>query len=196
MPSRLFLFAALLALLAAAPTAQAQSLYADPIAREPGDILTVILVEETAAQRASGYDSRSAAGLGGSATVNAPTLASRFGADAEFSKNASTSNQTVQSDLLEGTLTARVVDVDEGGNLVVRGERRLNVNGVTHVMRVAGLVRPLDVRYNNTVLSYQIANAEVEYRRAGLSRRFFSPGLLAKAGAVVVLGAAVFFGMQ
>ncbi len=192
---RLSFLAALLTALAA-PAAHAQSLYADPIARQAGDVLTVILAEETAAQRESGYDARSSAGLGGSASVEGPSLSSRFGADTEFSKSASTSNQTVQSDLLQGTLTARVTEVDEAGNLIVEGERRLNVNGVTHVMYVSGIVRPLDVRYDNTVLSYQIANAEVEYRRAGLSRRFFSPGLLAKAGAAVVLGVAVFLGTQ
>lgn len=183
-------------LLLAVPAARAQSLYADPKARQAGDVLTVVLAEQTAAQRESGYDASSSAGLGGSASVEGPSLSSRFGTDAQFSKNASSSNQTVQSDLLEGRLTARVTETDEAGNLIVEGERRLNVNGVTHVMYVSGLVRPLDVRYDNTVLSYQIANAEVEYRKAGLGRRFLSPGFFAKAGGVVLLGAAIVFGLQ
>jgi flagellar L-ring protein precursor FlgH len=102
----------------------------------------------------------------------------------------------VQSDLLQGTLTVSVAEVDDAGNLVIEGERRLNVNGVTHFMRVTGTVRPFDIRTDNTLFSYQIANADIEYRRDGLIQRYAGPGFFAKAGAVVVLGAAIFFGAQ
>jgi flagellar L-ring protein precursor FlgH len=159
-------------------------------------MLTIILAEQTSAQRASGYENSSNSRLGGSSGINSPDINSTFGVNAQFNKSSENSNETVQSDMLQGQLTARVVEVDDTGNLVVEGERRIEVNGVTHLMRVRGFVRPFDVRSDNTLFSYQIANAEIEYRRAGFTRRFIKPGFMAKAGAVVALGAAIFFGMQ
>lgn len=182
--------------LAAPPVATAQSMYADARARQPGDVLTVLLSENTSAQRESSYQNRSNSSLGGSGGVNSPSLSGTFGLDAQFNKQAENANETIQSDLLQGTLTVQVVEVNDAGNLVVEGERRLNVNGVTHFMRVTGTVRPFDITSDNTLYSYQIANADIEYRQAGLSKRFVSPGFLARVGAVAVLGAAIVFGAQ
>ena len=183
------LFTLLLIALAAAPLADAQSLFADPKANRPGDILTIVLAERADAQRASRYQDESSARMGGSGSVGSNT----FGADAQFSQEADARNNTAQSDLLTGTLTALVTGLDEAGNLTVAGERSINVNGVTHVMKVTGSVRMRDIRYDNTVLSYQIANAQIEYRRAGKAARFLKPATLVRAGAVVLLGLAAFF---
>lgn len=184
------------ALLLGTVPAHAQSLYADFRARAVGDVITIILAEQTSAQRSTGYENNSSSSLGGGSNVDSPDINSTFGVNASFSKASENSNETMQSDLLEGTITARIVDVDEYGNLMIEGERHLNVNGVTHLMRVSGMVRPTDISSSNTLLSHQIANADVEYRRDGFTRRFIKPGFMAKAGAVVALGAAVFFGMQ
>ena len=188
--------ALVVALLIGAGPAQAQSMYADFRAREVGDVITIILAEQTSAQRSTGYENNSSSSLGGSSGVESPDLNSTFGVNASFNKASENTNETVQSDMLEGTITARIVEVDEYGNLRVEGERHLNVNGVTHLMRVSGMVRPVDISTSNTLLSHQIANAEVEYRRDGFTRKFIKPGFMAKAGAVVALGAAIFFGMQ
>lgn len=176
-------------LLAAVPAAEAQSLFADPIARSAGDVLTIVLAERTNAARSSRFDDQSRASLGGSGSApNGDT----FALDATFSQDAEARNSTVQSDLLSGTFTARVDSLDAYGNLVVQGERSLNVNGVTHVMKVRGLVRPLDVRYDNTVLSYQIADAQIEYRKAGRASRWLGIGTATRLGALALLGAAAF----
>lgn len=183
-----------LIMVSAGPSA-AQSLYADPKANNVGDIITVVLAERTNAQRESGWDNQARSGFGGSAGVS-NGLEGSFGVDARFNKDAQARNTSSQRDLLTGTFSARVVDRDLRGNLVVSGERRLHVNGQTHILKVSGLIRPFDIRHDNSVLSYQIADAEIEYRQAGMHRRFVRPGFLARAGAVVVLGAAIIFATQ
>ena len=180
--------------LALPASSAAQSLYEDPRANQVGDVVTVILAEETSAQRESGYQGQSSAQFGGSG--GASQLENTFGVDAEFSSGSNSSNESMQNELLQGRLTAEVVDVNDTGNLIIEGERRVNINGVTHIMHVTGTVRDLDVRGDNTLFSYEIANADIEYRRAGVSRRFFRPGILARVGAVAALGAAIFFGTQ
>lgn len=175
--------------------AQAQiSLYSDPKANSAGDLLTVVLVERTTARRASAWSNQSNAGLSGSGDVSGGALSGAFSADATFNKAAQNENSSSQQDLLNGTVTTRVTGIDDGGNLIIEGERRLNVNGETHLLRIAGVVRPIDVRSNNTVLSPDIASAMIEYRRSGIHRRFLSPATIAKIGLVGLLGAAVALG--
>ncbi len=190
-----YLIAASLILSMTAPALAQSSLYSDPRAGREGDVLTVVLAERTSAARQSDWDNRSGSGFGGSANVS-NGVTGNFALDANFNKEALNRNQSSQRDLLTGTFTARVIDTDEHGNLIIAGERRLHVNGETHLLRVSGLVRPFDVRYANSILSYQIANADIEYRHAGAHRRFVRPGFLARAGAVVVIGAALLFASQ
>ncbi len=189
------LFPLLLLLVAAVPARAQTSLYADPRANDAGDVLTVVLAERTSAARHSDWDNRSGSGFGGSANVSGDATGS-FALDANFNKEALNRNQSSQRDLLTGTFTARVLEKDEHGNLVISGERKLHVNGETHLLRVSGLVRPFDVRYDNSILSYQIADANIEYRHAGAHRRFVRPGFLARVGAAAVLGAAVIYAVQ
>lgn len=189
--------AALLALflLASALPARAQiSLFADPKATDTGDLLTVVLVERTTAQRQSAWSNSSNAALAGGGDVSGGTLSGVFSADASLNKAARTENRSSQQDLLNGTVTTRIVNVDAQGNLIIEGERRLSVNGETHLLRIAGIVRPLDVRSNNTVLSPDIADAVIEYRRSGIHRGFLKPGTFVKLGAIGLLAAAIALG--
>jgi len=178
-------------------SAQGQSLYSDPTAAEPGDVLTVILDEQTSAQRASSYEGSSSSEISGSGSATGNGLAGQFGADAQIENETENSNQTVQSGTLTGTLTVRVVEVNEAGNLMVTGKRNLTVNGATHVMEVSGIVRTDDIRHDNTVLSHQIADAKIKYNQSGMRHNgFFSKGFLLKAGSAILVGISVLLGLQ
>ena len=192
-PAPFWALTLLAALVACAAPAAAQSLFADAVARRPGDVITVVLAERTQAQRESASDEQAQAGLGGGASVG-PPVSGQFGLDARYASDATARSRSAQSDLLSGTVSVVVTDVDEAGNLVVEGERTMNVNGAGHRLRLAGLVRPDDVRAGNVVFSYQIANAEVDYRQDGLRNKFFGPSFFAKAAAVVLVVAAVALG--
>ena len=200
--------ALLLAALVAAPTfaqADADSLASAPLAsaaprvvsmfsalraHQPGDLLTVRLEERTSARRSSESSASASSDLAGAASAGGV-----FGFDAAVAGRRDSDSRTVQSDLLTGTLTARVVEVDAVGNLVVEGERRLTVDGATHRMTVRGLVRPADVGPQNTVFSYQIAGADVVYEQEG-SSGFLSARFLTKVATVVVVAAAVVVGVM
>lgn len=184
----------LLAAFTAGPALAQLSVFADPKADAMGDLLTVVLVERTSAHRQSNWNNQSNAGIGAAADVSSSDLTGRFALDARFNKEARNRNSSSQEDLLQGTITARVVDVDPTGNLVIEGERKLSVNGETHLLRVSGIVRPIDVRSNNSVRSPDIANADIEYRRSGIHRRWVRPAFFVRAGVVAVLAAAIALG--
>lgn len=177
--------------------AQSQSLYADPTAAEPGDVLTVVLDERTSAQRASSYEGSSSSSVSGGGSASGPGLSSQFGANAQINSETQNDNETAQSGTLTGTVTVRVVDVNQAGNLVVTGSRNLTVNGGTHVMEVSGIVRASDIRHDNTVLSHQIADAEITYNQDGArGNGFFSKGFLLKAGSAILVGISIFLGLN
>lgn len=170
------------------------SLYSDLRAMSTGDLLTVVLEERTSARRTTTSSDQTETAYGGSASVS-PTLGGTFSLGGDFARRSGEDSRTVQSDLLVGTLTARVVGVDPAGNLLVEGERQLDVDGTTHILQVSGLVRPQDVGPSNSVLSHQIADARVAYRtEGGGGLPFLSSKLLTTIGAAAVLIGAVVLG--
>lgn len=194
-PTRRLVPLLVLASCLAVPAYGQVSLFADFKARQEGDLITVILAERTAAQRASEWKNASKSNVGGSAGLsNSSDLSGHFALDAQFNKSDENRNGSVQSDLLRGTMTAIIAQTDTWGNLQIEGERQLNVNGETHVMKISGTVRINDILPDNTVLSYKIANASIEYRRAGgVKRSLLKPGRVARFGTALVLGAAAIF---
>ncbi|GAB5519415.1 MAG: hypothetical protein RhofKO_16660 [Rhodothermales bacterium] len=191
---RAFLWIALL-FITAAPL-HAQSLFSDFKAHNVGDVITIRLAERTSAQRASGWDNQSSANTSGNGSVNGGTLNGTFGVNSQFAADASNTNSSVQSDLLRGIMTARIVNVDSTGSLVIEGTRSLNVNGETHKMQVQGFARARDITRDNTIFSYQLADATIIYKRDGFGKRRFKPGFFARAAGVALLGAAVLFAAQ
>lgn len=170
---------------------QPVSLYSDVRAYGVGDLLTVVLAERTSARRRSESSGSAQRQIGG---AGSGSVGGFFGLDAQVGGQRASENRTVQSDLLTGTLTVRVVEVDAAGNLVIEGERRLNVDGDVHTMAVSGLVRPADVDPSNTVLSHQIAGADVVYVQEGGGPSFLRGRFLTLVGTAAVVVGAVLLG--
>jgi flagellar L-ring protein precursor FlgH len=176
-----------------------RSLFADLKAYRVGDAITITLAERTAAERESQWERSSRGQVGSASGIDAGTaLNGQFGLNATFQNDAARRNGSVQSDLLRGTMTAVIVGIDSlSGNLLVQGDRSLNVNGETHLMEVRGTVRPFDIQGDNSVFSFQLANANIVYKRAGgVKRALLGPGALTGIATVLAIGAAAYVGMQ
>jgi flagellar L-ring protein precursor FlgH len=69
------------------------------------------------------------------------------------------------------TVTSRaavtVIDVLPNGNMVVEGVRLVRFSGETQFASLRGVLRPADVQKDNTVLSTNIADAQVEFVSEG-----------------------------
>ena len=61
----------------------------------------------------------------------------------------------------------RVVDVLPNGNMVVEGQLRTAFSGEKQDAVVRGTVRPDDVMANNTLYSYNIADATIQFISKG-----------------------------
>jgi flagellar L-ring protein precursor FlgH len=83
-----------------------------------------------------------------------------------------------RSSRVTGQIPARVIKVLDNGNMVVEGRRALAVNNETQVMTLSGVIRPEDVTSNNTILSSQIADAEIQMEGRGVLAEAQRPGIL------------------
>lgn len=166
-------------------------LFEDRKAGRVGDILTVRLVEATSASK----DSATSTSRENAATLTGPTVFGRpvtrggvpvLDGSLDGQRSFDGSGSSSQSNSLTGDITVTVVERLPNGNLVIEGEKWLTINQGREFIRVRGVIRPTDVRTDNSVASTRIANAQIAYsgkgplndaNRMGLIARFFNSPL-------------------
>ena len=157
------------AIYAAGPGLQ---LYGDRRARDVGDLLTIVLSESTTAQTSATtkVSKESDISLGSPNLLGAPvTLGGRdiLSASANGSRDFSGSGNSAQSNRLAGSLTVQVIQRLPNGNLVVSGQKNLRLNQGDEMVQVQGIVRPADIRPDNTIASAKVAEARIAYGGRG-----------------------------
>lgn len=158
------------------------SLYNDVKAVKVGDIVTVLIMETANASKASKVNNSSSsnASASGSVSGNLTNFLPLFGASSEIANSHDGSTDTQQKEKLTGKMTATITEEAPNGMLKLEGERILEVNGEKNVMSLDGYVRPRDIAADNTVYSYQIANAEIVYRKMGMKNSLVKEGTIQK----------------
>lgn len=147
--------------------AQLPSLYNDIRAHQVGDIITVILTENisgsasTNASTSSQTDGSAKSSLSSNILPFDPV----FGADAKVTYDSDEDISANQQQLLRGTLSVRIKDVNNNGSYLIVGHRSTEINGEHYKMFLKGFVRPSDISKSNRVLSYRIANAKIKYSK-------------------------------
>ncbi|MCB2210549.1 flagellar basal body L-ring protein FlgH [bacterium] len=160
----------------------ARSMFSDQKAFGEGDIITVLIVEFTKGANETGTttnsDNRTSADIRTSGSFNdlIPTL----GLDSDLTNRNQSTGKTESRNMLESRMTAVVTEVQENGLLIIQGTRTLEVNGETQTTTVTGTVRAEDVGSDNTVYSYNIANATISYAGKGMVNDAGKPGFLAR----------------
>lgn len=148
------------------------SLFEDPKPYRIGDILTVLLNEKTSASKTAetttlkedSIDMPSPTIFGATPTFNgASVMEMSIEPKREFTGEA----ESIQSNNLTGKITVTVVDILPNDNLVVQGEKWFTLNQGKEYIRIAGVVRPLDVKSDNTIESSQLADAQIAYSGEG-----------------------------
>lgn len=166
-------------------SAQHIALFEDRKARQVGDVLTVLLVEKTDAKKSAASNTRkeTSVGIDGPTlfgrpvTVGGtPVLETRIGGEQAFSG----SGGATQSNALSGSVSVLVVRVLPNGNLLVRGEKQLELNQGSETVAIEGIVRPADIAGDNTVRSDRVANARIYYAGRGAIADANTQGWLAR----------------
>lgn len=174
---------------------QVLALFEDMKARRVGDTLTVVLVESTSAsknaktntKKENTVDIASPTVFGSGVQFDAPRwmpLANRANNDLSVglssSKEFKGEGDASQGNSLSGNITVTVAEVLSNGNLVIRGEKLLTLNQGDEHVRISGIVRPVDIRSDNSILSNQVADAQIIYTGNGMIADSNDMGWLAR----------------
>lgn len=140
-------------------------LFEDRRPRRVGDILTIVLDEQVSASKSSsanaGRDGE--AGLEFVQLPDALETLGEYGFDINGNNDFSGSGGAAANNSFTGTITVTVIDVLYNGNLKVRGEKQIMINQGTEFIRFSGVVNPLAVSAQNSVVSTEVADARIEY---------------------------------
>jgi flagellar L-ring protein FlgH len=157
------------------------SLFSDQKASNIGDAITIIVVESSLAtnkaKTSSGRKSDLSFDLGGKVLNNdVPEANVGIGSNNEFSGSGSTE----ASGMIQTKISATIESVLENGNMLISGSKKITINGEEQLVNIKGVVRATDVRADNSVLSYNISDAEISFEGSGLIDDAQSPGWLTK----------------
>ena len=164
--------------------------FGDHRASRVGDILTVLididdqaeLENESSRSRSSGaeVDTPSLFGYGGKLHKILPGVS-----EAEYNDESTLDLSSGSSSSGEGSIqrnekislkiAVMIMDRLSNGNLVVAGKQEVMVNNELRELRVAGIIRPIDIDTSNTIPYEKIAEARISYGGEGQISRVQQP---------------------
>jgi flagellar L-ring protein FlgH len=100
--------------------------------------------------------------------------------DAKSGLSFAGDGSTGRTEKLTATVPAIVRKVLPNGNLFIEGHRVVLVNNEEQHFYISGVVRPIDIAQDNSVLSSYVADAEIEFTGRGVLSDNQKPGLLAR----------------
>lgn len=163
----------------------ARGLYTDDVARQIGDVLTIIISEDSKVDNKSTRDLKKttdrSSGFNGEIGFGTPNhnLLPRipgFTMDQQSSQQMNGQADFKDQRSIVDRITVVVQDVLPNGNLIVIGSRSREVVGDTQVIQVSGIVRPSDITFDNTVKSEQVADFRIVSTTKGISEPYRKPG--------------------
>jgi flagellar L-ring protein precursor FlgH len=163
----------------------AMPLFETARARHAGDVLTVLLVEQTSGQQNTTTTQKK---NDQEKMVNAQFLGRAISLGSGYSTDMDLSNQrqftgegkSVQNNKLAGSISVTVAKVLPNGNLVVQGEKWIRINQAKEFVQLSGIVRTRDIRPDNSINSDRIANARISYGITGQINNSNAQGWLSR----------------
>jgi len=160
------------------------SLFSDYKAAGKGDAVTIIVVESSTATNSAEKSTGRSSDIGFSGSGNINTGGSASGANADASLGTRNEfegkGSTKTGGQVRTKISATIDSVLNNGNLMVRGSRKIVINGEEQLMKIKGIVRPSDIMADNSVLSYNISEAEIIFEGDGMINNNQKPGWLTR----------------
>lgn len=155
-------------------------------AGQVGDIITIQLVERTAATKSNAAGTQRGGSFGLTPPSTGPLSLFKpsdvaMGGDQQFKGKGDAS----QSNALSGEVSVTVAAVYPNGTMLVRGEKLLTLNRGDERVQIAGLVRAVDISPDNRILSTRVANATIRYVGKGDIARASQQGWLGRFFSII-----------
>ena len=148
---------------------QSESLFADIKANKVGDILTVNIYESTQATNKTETKTEKS---GEFSTSGGPGIGSLdfiplFGAEGKNENKFDGKGENMRNRNLRAKMSVTVVAIKENGDLVIEGTRTVGISTDRETLTLTGVVRQRDISPDNSIDSYLIADAQINYQGKG-----------------------------
>ncbi len=167
------------------------SMFADHKAQGVGDIVTVLISEQSSASK----EAKTTTGRTSSMSASIPNLFGLENSDtvtdsnvdlanlvkADFNNSFEGDGSTTRKGELTASLTTQVIDRYPNGNYKIRGGKEVMVNNEVQIIYLTGIIRPVDITAANTVDSNKILNARISYTGNGSVSDKQKPGWLMRS---------------
>ncbi len=142
-----------------------------------GEIVTVLIQENSSASSSTGSDANTSSSV--SALIEG-SFGSRDDAQFNVGSDFTGGGNINRSGKLVATMTVSIVDVSTSGLLHIDGEQTIRLNNEVQTIRLNGLVRPEDISDENTILSTRIGDARIDFVGKGVLSSAEKPGLITR----------------
>jgi flagellar L-ring protein FlgH len=157
-----------------------KSLFSDVKAFEVGDAITVLITEETQADNSATTNSSRSTDISGGVSASSGNKSFDGKAGLNTGNQFKGSGETSRKESIRSKLSARVLSVEQNGNLRIKGTRLTTINGEKQTIVIEGVVRPVDIAPNNSVFSYSILDLILSIEGNGEVTKVQEPGLITK----------------
>lgn len=136
-----------------------RALTSDRRAYRVGDILTVLVVENSSASATSGTSTDK----GNDTGIRFLSPNSQKNYSLGINESFDGGGRIARTGRLLAQISVAVTAIDNTGDLKIKGEQLIEINGEKQSINLEGRVRPRDIDEQNTVLSNRIAEAKLTY---------------------------------
>lgn len=157
------------------------ALTADRKAHQIGDVLTVMVLENSSATATAGTSTDKNNDAGIALTTPNSQLSYSVGLQDTFDG----SGKIARTGKLLAQISVSIIGVSLNGDLRVKGAQEIEINGEKQAINLEGRVRPKDIDEGNVVLSSRIADAHITYVGDGVLAESQHKGWLSRLIAIL-----------
>ncbi len=145
------------------------SLYTNRTAIKLEDVVTILVVEKASATNDAKTRTKSSSEMnaGGRAGSGLLDFIPGFDIGASNQNNFDGKGETERNGDLKAKIAARVIEAYQNGNLLIQGSKLVEINDEKAVITISGIIRPEDIRPDNTIYSFNLADAHITYTGSG-----------------------------
>jgi flagellar L-ring protein FlgH len=155
-----------------------ESLVTNMKAHRVGDLITIIITENSSADATSKTKADNKSEHSGGPGLGFLDFIKPW--DMTVENKYKGDGKTERSGNLRAEITARITEVLHNGDFRLQGTRMVNVNGEKTLIEITGVCRSKDIEPDNTIMSTYISDAMIAYNGSGLVNDAAEPGVVTK----------------
>lgn len=154
------------------------SLVSNLKAHRVGDLVTILITEEAAANAGAKTKADNKSEHGGGPGLGFLDFIRAWDVSSENKYQGN--GDTERSGSLRAEITARITEVLHNGDFRLAGTRMVNINGEKQLIEITGVCRSRDIGADNTIMSTYISEAQIAYNGSGLVTDAAQPGVVTR----------------